>query len=454
MNGQEREAAPPDTVIPLSDESHASQPSGEVEVSPVAEDSEIAARLERILNATEWYDDPTVTAEEGVVFLEGTADLQEQRDWAGQLARNTQDVVAVVNRMQVRERSLWDFGPAWMELRSLFGEAIQSVPLLLAGLLLLVMTWLAAGLVTWIAGRLMRERIESALLRRVAVRALTVPAWILGLYLVLRVAGLTQMAVTVIGGTGLIGLVVGIAFRDIAENFLASILISTQRPFRAGDLVRVGEHQGFVQCVTTRGTTLMTLQGNHVQVPNSTIYKSTIVNYTANPKLLINFLVGIDYGDSVSQAQEVVLDVLRGHPAVLPDPEPLVLVEELGPSTVNLRVQFWINGHEHSQYKVRSSLVRLTKRAIERAGLTMPDESREVIFPNGVPVTLSDAESGKTDRKPNQDTRRRSSENDEVALRAEGGLSSERDEIAEQARSSRQPDTSTNLLPATSESAD
>src|SRR5690606_37970753 len=135
----------------------------------------------------------------------------------------------------------------------------------------------------------------------------------LGLYLVLKVSGLTRLAVTVLGGTGLMGLVLGFAFRDIAENFLASILISMQNPFASGDLIEVAGHTGFVQSVNTRSTLLITLEGNHVQIPNATIYKETITNFTAIPNARFDFLVGIGYDDSLTLAQSVALQVLLDH---------------------------------------------------------------------------------------------------------------------------------------------
>jgi small conductance mechanosensitive channel len=82
-------------------------------------------------------------------------------------------------------------------------------------------------------------RSTSQLLREVLARAGGMLVMLAGLYLVLRIAGLTQLALTVVGGTGLIGLVLGIAFRDITENFLASLFLSLQQPFREGDLVEV-----------------------------------------------------------------------------------------------------------------------------------------------------------------------------------------------------------------------
>jgi small-conductance mechanosensitive channel len=258
-----------------------------------------------------------------------------------------------------------------------------------------------------------------------------------GLYLVLRIAGLTQLALTVVGGTGLSGLVLGIAFRDITENFLASLFLSLQQPFREGDLVEVAGVAGYVQRLTSRTTVLMTLDGNQLQVPNSTVFKGTIRNFTSNPNRREDFIVGIGYEDSITSAQEVALKVLADHPAVLNEPEPLVLVENLGSSTVNLRVYFWLDGGRHSWLKVKSSVIRHIKRAFQDSGISLPDEAREVTFPHGVPVRIMEGEGAAEPAAPVR--AKPAAEPETVATKAEAGLQSESKEIKEQARRSWTP---------------
>ncbi|MEO0531364.1 MAG: mechanosensitive ion channel family protein, partial [Planctomycetota bacterium] len=347
-----------------------------VDVEPVAEDQEIAQRLQRILEAVESFHDARVEVDEGVVFLSGEADTDDRKAWAGNLARNTQDVVAVVNNLRVRTPDLFDFGPAYEQLNAMMRSAIQSVPTTGVALTLLLLSIFAASGTKRLVAALAPGRIRNPLLRGVIAKAAAIPVLLLGAYLALRVSGLTRLAATVLGGTGLLGIVIGIAFRDIAENFLASILISVQRPFRAGDLVTIDGKQGFVQAVTTRGTHLMTLDGNHLQIPNSMVYKSIIENASANPNVRLSFVVGIDYGDAAEEAQQTVLNALRSHAAVLNDPEPLVLVDELASSTVNLRVFFWADGEKYGVLKVRSAVLRRVKVELTAAGFTLPDEAR------------------------------------------------------------------------------
>ena len=202
---------------------------------------------------------------------------------------------------------------------------------------ILIVTWLIAKLASLLARHVFSRRVASPLLLTVVARAFSIPVFLLGVYFILQVAGLTRLALTVLGGTGLAGIIIGFAFRDIAENFLASLLLSVRNPFRGGDLVEVAGHTGIVQNLNTRSTILLTLDGSHVQIPNATVYKSTIENFSSNPTRRANFTVGIGYESSASKAQKLITEVLREHPAVLDAPEPLVLVEELGAATVNLR---------------------------------------------------------------------------------------------------------------------
>jgi len=426
-----------------------------VDVKPVARDEEIRKRLQSVLDATGWFTDPHVRVEEGVVFLNGRAETDELKKWAGDLARNTQDVVAVANRMEVLEPSVWDFSPARSGLLVLWRDFIRSLPFFLFGLLILALSAGAGVLATRGTRAFLRRRVRANLLRSVIARGTGVVVFLFGVYIILRVSGLTQLALTVVGGTGLIGLAVGIAFRDITENFLASIFLSMQRPFETGDLVEVAGVTGYVQQLNVRTTILMTLDGNLVQIPNATVYKSNLRNFTTNANRREDFVVGIGYDDSINEAQEIARKVLADHPAVLNDPEPSVLADSLGASTVNLRVYFWLNGREHSWLKVRSSVIRLVKLAFQQHGISMPDEAREVVFPRGIPVTMIDGQPGGTpdvgavERLP---ARPPHDEPDGASTKAEGGLASEAEVIREQARQVRPLNDGENLLKVPSDS--
>lgn len=348
-----------------------------VEITPLARDEEISDRLQRVLEATEWFTDPEVRVEEGVVFLSGTARSEDLKKWAGDLARNTQDVVAVANRMEVLKTSAWDFSPAWAGVADLWREFKASLPFALLGLIILALAMFAGIASTRASRPILENRIRTKLLLAVAARSIGVLVFLVGAYIVLRVTGMTQLALSIIGGTGLVGLAVGIAFRDITENFLASIFLSMQRPFENGDLVEVDGITGYVQQLNIRTTVMMTFEGNLVQIPNATVYKSNLRNFTTNANRREEIVIGIAYGDSLDEAQEIALKVLTEHPAVLNDPEPMVLADAFLPIAVNLKIYYWINGKDHSVLKVRSSIIRLLKAELQR--------QRILLYPVGFP---------------------------------------------------------------------
>ena len=422
-------------------------PKTPVSVVPAANDDEISKRLQGILESTGWFVAPRVTVRQGIVSLDGTTDTQEHQRWAGDLAQKTQDVVAVVNRIKVEADVGSTFGRAGQELNGLFRQAVQSWPLIALAAVILIISWLLAKLVSVLARHFFAQRVASQLLLSVITRAFSIPVFLLGVYFVLQVAGLTRLALTVLGGTGLIGIIIGFAFRDIAENFLASLLLSVRNPFRSGDLVEVAGHTGIVQNLNTRSTILLTLDGSHVQIPNATVYKSTIKNFSSNPNRRADFTVGIGYDSSAALAQKLIFEVLHAHPAVLDAPEPLVLVEELGAATVNLRVNYWFDSGTHSPAKINSALLRQTKNVLLKRGIELPDPAREVVFPRGVHVTMlsgtaePSTPSSSDSIKPNVASPGDSSDTTE----GEGNLSSETKVIRQQAEGTA-PEGKENLL--------
>ncbi len=370
-----------------SDNASIAEPSEQqIDVVPTAQDGQIGDRIADILAATGWYEDAVVSVQDGIVFLDGVTNTEDHRDWARTLSLRTDGVVAVVNRMTVVSDISWSLSPALAEIRRIADRTVAALPLVLLAILVLPLAWFAASGIARLMRWLLTDRIATPFLRDIIARAIAIPVFLAGLYVVLQVAGLTQLALSLVGGAGVLGIVIGFAFRDIAENFLASLLLSIRKPFQRGDLITVSDHRGFVQSMNTRSTVLVSEDGNHIQIPNSIVFKSIIVNLTAAANQRGDLSIGIGYDASVGDAQEIMLDVLRRHRAVCDDPEPMALVDTLGASTVNMKGYFWFDGRAYSPLKVRSMLLRQVKSALAASGISMPDEAREVIFPEGVPL--------------------------------------------------------------------
>jgi small-conductance mechanosensitive channel len=188
-----------------------------------------------------------------------------------------------------------------------------------------------------------------------------------------------------------------------------------------------------------------------VQIPNAVVYKSTIINYTSNPNRREDFTVNIGYDASIEKTQAVALGVLREHPAVLADPEPMVLAVALAPGSVTLRIFFWVNVHDHDRMKVKSAVIRLVKHRFEEECISVPDGTREMVFARDVQVRLLESHREKEHAHEPRKMAKKAPEHEQVATSSEGGLASEADSLKQQAERARQPEGEDLLKPPPAE---
>lgn len=334
---------------------------------------------------------------------------------------------------------------------------IAQIPTLIFAVLLLgVFVYVSRPVASVVVKPLKRKLQSSRLVELLLMRSIRLLIILLGVYLFLCLVGLTGFAVAILSGTGVGGIIIGFAFRDIAENFIASLLLSIQRPFRLKDVIHVEGHTGVVQKVTARATTLVDFDGNHIQIPNAAVYKNVIKNLTANPRMRGHFVVGIGYDSDIRDAQALSLEVLQRHAAVLDDPEPQVLVGELGSSTANLDLFFWIDSESHAVNKVSSSLMLEVLAVLEEHNISMPDDAREIVFPEGVPVSLQGESVVRELPKPAKETKQTDSATRQETTTANSrlrslpnpapDLSSDADTIRQQAEQARVPEEGDNIF--------
>ncbi len=327
---------------------------------------------------------------------------------------------------------------SWQDLNSQVTQflhtAWQMLPALTLGITAIIICYLLARPLSYLLIKPLGFVSESKLLHVVTRRFFSIIIILFGVYLFLRLAGLTSFAVAIMSGTGLVGLILGFAFRDIAENFISSMLLSVQRPFRIDDVIEVDGHLGVVKKVTARATTLVDFDGNHIQIPNATVYKNVIKNLTANPKMRGHFTVGIGYDNDIRYAQQLAMKVVNQNPAVINDPPSQVLIESLGSATLNLTIYFWVNSSEHSTVKVASQLMRELVNTYLAEQISMPDDARERIILNSDNDQPSNTESA-----PIKTTKSL----DDHSL---DDVSSDADDIREQADQSRDPEQGSNII--------
>lgn len=366
-----------------------------VEVKRKVTDQEISNRIGGILRATGWFQKIQVKTQEGVVFLSGLTNDDEAKKWAEQLACRTEGVTVVVNKISLTKPSIWDFHEGVANLRTLWLNIARAIPSILFSLIILLIALFVSWAVVIVARKILFKWLQSELLSNVFSRGIGILVFLIGIYIVFEVAGLTAVAFTIVGGTGLLGIILGIAFKDITENLLASICLSFQQPFRDNDIVDIEGTIGIVQKLTARATVLISFTGNHIQIPNSLVYKSKIQNYSLSPPLRQDFIVGISYGDPIAKAIELAHQILKNDPEILRTPEPWVLVDGMDVSSVDIKVYFWVDARKYNWLKVKSSLIAQVKETFQENGITIPDNGRERLFPKGMTVYLENKQDKK-----------------------------------------------------------
>jgi len=303
-----------------------------------------------------------VHVEDGVARLQGQALTSLVRTDAEARARTVPGLRDVDNRIE----SVWDvpgrLRPVVEHLRDRAIEIVALLPLLVIALLVLAVFWmLARGTAR---RRWLFARIQHPFLRELMQHVVQAAVFALGLLVALEIVGATAMVGAVLGAAGVVSLVAGLAFRDLAENYLATVLLSLRQPFEPDDHVDIAGHEGRVLRLTSRATILMTLDGNHVHVPNSMVFKGVITNYSRNPLRRFDFVAPLAKTADIGPAQERALEALQRLPSAMDDPGPRVEIASLLVDRVELRCFGWVDQREHDVEKTRSEAQRAVAAAL------------------------------------------------------------------------------------------
>jgi small conductance mechanosensitive channel len=185
-----------------------------------------------------------------------------------------------------------------------------------------------------------------------------------GLFLALKIVGLEQMLSHLLAGAGIVGIIAGFAFKDIASNIFAGLLIKIQYPFKKGDWVSINNSYGVVEEVGWITTTIKTVPGQEVFVPNQLIYGNTFTNFSTYHKRRVILKTGVSYGDDLEKVKAVALDVVTHIEDVLQDEAIDFYYTEIGSSTFNFQLRFWIKFESNNDYRKAMSdiIIRIKKR--------------------------------------------------------------------------------------------
>lgn len=273
-------------------------------------------------------------------------------------------------------------------LKNFANDFIEMLPGIGLGILIIIIGLLLG---TWV-GNIFRRRIEKKsadpLMSRFLARAIKIIFILIAIMLALKAAGLGGIATGVLTAAGASAVVLGFAFKDIGENFIAGVILSFNRPFDVDDTVMIGDNFGKIKTLTFRYTKIKTFDGRDVYIPNSDVLTTPVTNYTEDGFFRWDFIIGIAYEDNIEGAKETVLRALSMEPLVVEDEEHqnFVIEDELATSTVNLKVYFWVDTKDFRRQALvtKGNVVRNVKEALEDAGYYMPADIQEIKLYGGV----------------------------------------------------------------------
>ncbi len=256
----------------------------------------------------------------------------------------------------------------WGALMVLWGTRLVG-----AALVLLIGMRVARWISTLAGTALTRAEVEVT-----AVQFLRKSAYVILLIVVLlavlQVVGVPMTSMIAVLGAA--GLAIGLALKDSLSNIASGVMLVTLKPFRVGNVVRIGGETGKVEAVSILQTKLRGPDNQLIVLPNSLITTDSIINLTPDVRRRIELVIGIGYDDDIDLARATALGVMGGDARVLAEPAADVQVYELGDNSVNLGIRCHVANDDW--FLTKCELTEGVKKAFDAAGISIPYPQRDV----------------------------------------------------------------------------
>jgi len=265
-------------------------------------------------------------------------------------------------------------------LLEIWAAFVGRIPYFVAGFVVIIITWVAASLFSSLAVRMMNRSGLRDSLKILLRRFVSIGAWILGVLLAAMIIfpGLTPSKA--IGAMGIASIAVGLAFKDIFENFFAGILLLWRFPFEKGDIIECEDILGTVENVALRMTEIRLLSGELIVCPNSFLFKNPVKVLTNKDVLRANITVGVAYGEDVEKAVKTISEAVNNCSSVEHSRETQIVPTAFGSSSVDIEVYWWTDAHPKATRDSKAEIVSSVKKALDDAGIEIPFPYRTLTF--------------------------------------------------------------------------
>lgn len=278
------------------------------------------------------------------------------------------------------------------QMAGLYVATVALIPNLVVAAVVLLATWLAARFLTRPLRSLLRRSHMRDSLAAAFLTLSRILIWVVGLLVVATILFPNLTPASLLTGLGIGSLAVGLAFRDIFENFLAGMLILIREPMRIGDDIQCEGIQGRVEQITIRDTYIRKRSGELVLLPNSFVFKNPIEVLTDRPKRRIELVVGVAYGEDVDAARQVIEEAVTGLETVDAAERIDVFASTFNSSSIDFHVRWWTGSTPVEEHRSRDQVVAAIKAALDRAGIEIPFPYRTLTFKGPLQVARDGGE--------------------------------------------------------------
>lgn len=248
-----------------------------------------------------------------------------------------------------------------------------------------VITAIIAFIATRVLRRSLRRLTEGKVrkhFRKSVYRVFQIIIWIVALFVILGIWGFSLTGL--LAGAGFMGIVVGLAAQETLGNVISGLVMMFSRPFEIGDWIEISDYSGNVEEISLIYTVLRTFDGELISIPNQMVSSNEIENKSRAGKLRVKKTIGIDYEADPLKAKEIAEEELDRHDLIIDDPAPKAMIDELGDSSVNIVLLFWVEDPlPGKRRKALNDIIVSVKRRYEEEGIGIPFPHRELIQHDG-----------------------------------------------------------------------
>jgi len=262
-------------------------------------------------------------------------------------------------------------------------QFLQNATAFLIGLVVLIIGFTIANFGKRLTEKRIKSKVQNTLSRLFIAQIISGIIKIITVVIFLDLVGFQNITTKILAGAGILTFVIGFAFKDIGENFLAGILLAFKSPFKENDLIESKDVIGYVKELRIRETIIKTTDGKDVFVPNSQIINSPLINYTIDGFLRNEFLLGLDYSSDLAKAIQVIIEsVSKTEGVLLGGKKPTVIIDEFAASTINLKVLFWLDTFKSSSKSyhlaIRTQVMKNVLQTLTENEFSLPSNIVEV----------------------------------------------------------------------------